>query len=127
MNKGQLKKHINWYCWNGTNFQCDFNKLPLKGIDVRNTGLVFQSDTFGSIIREKIRNIFANNEDIIIINNNTDILSAYCDNNDITNNIKNILKNKKTDYKININNTDLIDNNIEINYNNITISYLYDG
>ena len=76
MNNGELKKYINWYCWNGTKFQCDFNRLPLKGNDIRNTGLVFQSDTFGSIIREKITNIFASNEDIIIINNNTDILSA---------------------------------------------------
>jgi hypothetical protein len=46
MNKGKLKKCINWYCWNGTNFKCNFNKLPLKGNDVRNSGLVFQSDNF---------------------------------------------------------------------------------
>lgn len=54
MNSAQLKKNIIWYCWNGTKFQCDFNKLPLKGNDVRNTGLVFQSDTFTSIVDPKL-------------------------------------------------------------------------
>jgi glycosyl transferase family 25 len=46
MNKGKLKKNIIWYCWYGTYFQCEFNKLPLKGSHKRNTGLVFQSDDF---------------------------------------------------------------------------------
>ena len=54
MNSAQLKKNIIWYCWNGTKFQCDFNKLPLKGNDVRNTGLVFQSDTFTSTVDPKL-------------------------------------------------------------------------
>jgi GR25 family glycosyltransferase involved in LPS biosynthesis len=55
MNKGQLKKNIKWYCWNGTKFQCDFNRLPLKGTDVRNTGLVFQSENFISIVSPEIQ------------------------------------------------------------------------
>lgn len=55
MNTGTLKKYINWYCWNGTNYQCDFNKLPLKGTDVRNTGLVFQSDNFESIVSTELQ------------------------------------------------------------------------
>jgi hypothetical protein len=54
MNKGTLKKKITWYCWNGTKFICEFNKLPLKGNDIRNTGLVFQSDNFISTVSEKI-------------------------------------------------------------------------
>jgi len=60
MNKGSLKKYINWYCWNGTKFQCDFNKLPLRGNDVRNTGLVFQSDNFESIVSKEIQELQKN-------------------------------------------------------------------
>jgi GR25 family glycosyltransferase involved in LPS biosynthesis len=39
-----------WYCWNGTKFQCDYNKYPLTRMFMRNTGLVFQSPNFPSII-----------------------------------------------------------------------------
>jgi hypothetical protein len=52
MNTGELKKKIKWYCWNGIPFECEFNKLPLKGINKRNTGLVFQSDNFISTVNE---------------------------------------------------------------------------
>ena len=41
---------FNWYCWNGTKNMCKYNKLPLEGINVRNSGLVFQSDNFVSTI-----------------------------------------------------------------------------
>ena len=60
MNKGKLKKTINWYCWNGTNYQCDFNKLPLKGNDIRNTGLVFQSNDFESIVSKELQDLQRN-------------------------------------------------------------------
>jgi len=50
MNNQKLKKYINWYCWNGTKYQCKFNKIPLQGNNTRNTGLVFQSDMFESTI-----------------------------------------------------------------------------
>jgi hypothetical protein len=52
MNNGTLSKKIYWYCWNGTYNECEFNKLPLKGINVRNTGLVFQSNHFYSLLRQ---------------------------------------------------------------------------
>jgi glycosyl transferase family 25 len=40
-----------WYSWNGTKYQCKFNKLPVIGNDSRNTGLVFQNaDNFKSIV-----------------------------------------------------------------------------
>lgn len=50
MNNKELKKELIWYCWNGTSFPCEFNKLPLEGINKRNSGLVFQSDKFVSMI-----------------------------------------------------------------------------
>jgi glycosyl transferase family 25 len=50
MNKKKIKRNIIWYCWNGTSFPCEFNSYPLEGINVRNTGLVFQSDKFDSMI-----------------------------------------------------------------------------
>lgn len=49
INRKQLKKLITWYCWNGTKYTCKDNKLPLTGINVRNTGLVFQSNNFKSL------------------------------------------------------------------------------
>jgi hypothetical protein len=61
MNKKLLKKTINWYCWNGTYFQCDFNRIPLKGNDIRNTGLVFQSDNFESIVSLEVQLYQKNN------------------------------------------------------------------
>lgn len=53
MNKRELKKNINWYCWNGTIFPCKFNNLPLIGFNVRNSGLVFQNENFMSIVSDK--------------------------------------------------------------------------
>ena len=50
ISKKQEEQKFIWYCWNGTKHPCEFNKLPLKGIQVRNSGLVFQSDKFISNI-----------------------------------------------------------------------------
>jgi hypothetical protein len=50
MNNEKIKKFLNWYCWNGTKNKCNFNELPLTGINIRNSGLVFQSDEFISTI-----------------------------------------------------------------------------
>jgi hypothetical protein len=55
MNRKQLKKNLIWYCWNGTKFPCNYNKLPLKGNDIRNTGLVFQDDNFISIVSRELQ------------------------------------------------------------------------
>jgi hypothetical protein len=55
MNKKQLEEKFNWYCWNGTKNPCEFNKFPLIGdFRVRNSGLVFQSQQFESIINPEI-------------------------------------------------------------------------
>jgi hypothetical protein len=41
---GQIPKTINWYCWNGTYYPCDHNRLPFRdNADSRNCGLVFQN------------------------------------------------------------------------------------
>jgi GR25 family glycosyltransferase involved in LPS biosynthesis len=29
MNKKKLKKNINWYCWNGTRYPCDYNAVSI--------------------------------------------------------------------------------------------------
>jgi hypothetical protein len=79
-----------------------------------------------STIREKVTNIFSNNENIVITNNYTEILSAYCDNNDITSTIKDIVKNKINENPIIIVNDDLFNNNISTNYKTIKISYMCD-
>ena len=50
INNKKIKKLLNWYCWNGTKNSCEFNKLPLTGINIRNSGLVFQSENFVSTI-----------------------------------------------------------------------------
>jgi GR25 family glycosyltransferase involved in LPS biosynthesis len=50
MNKNKSLKLFNWYCWNGLNYQCDDNRLPLKGAKEKNCGLVFQCDNFKSTI-----------------------------------------------------------------------------
>jgi GR25 family glycosyltransferase involved in LPS biosynthesis len=51
----QIQKNINekkinpiykWYCWNGLYYECEHNKLPLKGEKEKNSGLVFQSSDF---------------------------------------------------------------------------------
>lgn len=48
MNKGMLNKKFTWYCWNGTKNPCQFNQL--SNMDQRNSGLVFQSTDFKSIV-----------------------------------------------------------------------------
>lgn len=51
----QLQKNINskkineifkWYCWNGTYYRCNKNKLPLRGEYEKKCGLVFQTSNF---------------------------------------------------------------------------------
>jgi len=48
MNNGTLNKKFTWYCWNGTKNPCQFNQL--NNMDQRNSGLVFQSNEFKSIV-----------------------------------------------------------------------------
>jgi GR25 family glycosyltransferase involved in LPS biosynthesis len=50
INNKNMRKYLNWYNWNGTMFPCQYNKLPLTGFQVRNCGLVFQSNEFDSIV-----------------------------------------------------------------------------
>jgi GR25 family glycosyltransferase involved in LPS biosynthesis len=55
MTSGNLKKKIIWYCWNGTKNTCKYNELPLSNnMNYRNTGLVFQSSEFISIVDPKL-------------------------------------------------------------------------
>lgn len=49
-NANMINSLFKWYCWNGTYYKCDDNKLPLKGLNVKNSGLVFQSEIFESSI-----------------------------------------------------------------------------
>lgn len=65
----KIKPLFTWYCWNGTYHPCDYNRLPLRGNDNRNTGLVFQCDIFGSTVHNNTFHIcdyFQNNVDVII-------------------------------------------------------------
>jgi hypothetical protein len=65
----KIKPLFTWYCWNGTYHPCEYNKLPLRGNNVRNTGLVFQSDTFATTVgNNTFCNYFENNTDIEIKN-----------------------------------------------------------
>ena len=51
INSNIIKRTFTWYCWNGTEYPCDSNRLPLKGNDTRNCGLVFQAtDKFSGTI-----------------------------------------------------------------------------
>jgi GR25 family glycosyltransferase involved in LPS biosynthesis len=51
INSKKIQRTFTWYCWNGTEYPCDSNKLPLKGNNIRNCGLVFQAtDKFGGLI-----------------------------------------------------------------------------
>jgi len=54
ISRKQLEPKFTWYCWNGTKNPCEFNKLPLNGSKVRNSGLVFQSEQFTSIVHPYI-------------------------------------------------------------------------
>jgi GR25 family glycosyltransferase involved in LPS biosynthesis len=65
----QIKPLFTWYCWNGTYHPCEYNRLPLRGNNVRNTGLVFQCDNFESTIGINVHyfsDYFENNVDVII-------------------------------------------------------------
>ena len=46
----KIRELFTWYCWNGTYHPCEYNILPLQDRKVRNSGLVFQDDTFDSIV-----------------------------------------------------------------------------
>ena len=48
--EGKINKPFIWYCWNGTKYPCDFNRLPVTGTNIKNTGLVFQNSNFISSI-----------------------------------------------------------------------------
>jgi len=49
----KLRKLFTWYCWNGTYHPCEYNRLPFKSnMEERNSGLVFQDNTFTSITHE---------------------------------------------------------------------------
>jgi GR25 family glycosyltransferase involved in LPS biosynthesis len=48
------KNTLIWYCWNGTRNKCKKITFPLKGINIRNTGLVYQSDIFETTIKSVI-------------------------------------------------------------------------
>ena len=46
----KLRSLFTWYCWNGTYHPCEYNKLPFQNnMEERNSGLVFQDNTFTSI------------------------------------------------------------------------------
>jgi hypothetical protein len=130
MNKGELKKHINWYCWNGTKFQCDFNRLPLKGNDIRNTGLVFQSDNFVSCITNYIKIKINNNEDLVLPNDKIYIIYAMCDNTDIKEKLNSMIKINNNNNDNNDNNNTIIDKEyltkIFYNYNKIEVLFKLD-
>lgn len=49
INQKKMKKILTWYCWNGTKNKCNHPKSI--GYETRNTGLVFQSCEFKSIIK----------------------------------------------------------------------------
>ena len=71
---GEIEKPFIWYAWNGTRYPCAFNKLPIRGNDCRNTGLVFQNaDVFASLASENNHNLSGNfydeNLNIIDISN----------------------------------------------------------
>jgi glycosyl transferase family 25 len=127
MNKKKLKKNINWYCWNGTRYPCDYNILPLKGMRVRNTGLVFQSDKFESLVTQYKKENFTDEEDIILPCSSIHIFLAKCDDLDITEKLINIIKlfeNSKE--QVIITKEHLNKYNISLNFKVITISYKYD-
>jgi GR25 family glycosyltransferase involved in LPS biosynthesis len=127
MNQQKLKKNITWYCWNGTRFPCNFNKLPLKGNDIRNTGLVFQSDYFESIVTNYVKKEFTNTEDIILPNNKVFIIKSVYDNIDITNSLKNIIKSFENETKeIILTKEHLKICSIPLNFNKLIITYKYD-
>jgi glycosyl transferase family 25 len=50
INDRKLTPLLKWYCWNGCKFLCDDNSFPLSGMKSRNTGLVFQSNDFGTTV-----------------------------------------------------------------------------
>jgi hypothetical protein len=66
----QIKPLFTWYCWNGTYHPCDYNRLPLRGNDVRNTGLVFQCDNFGSTVHNNTFHLcdYFENNSVVLIN-----------------------------------------------------------
>lgn len=127
MNKGELQKYINWYCWNGTHFQCQHNRLPLTGNNIRNTGLVFQSDAFEPLIRKYCKQIFTNTDNIILPNNRVFIISARGDDIDIKDPLQEIVKlfkNDKSEIKIT---KDYFEKfHISPHFNKLIITYNYD-
>jgi len=41
-NLNKIERTFTWYCWNGTVYPCEFNRIPLPRYNIANSGLVFQ-------------------------------------------------------------------------------------
>jgi glycosyl transferase family 25 len=63
----RIPKSFTWYCWNGTYYPCEHNKLPVKGNDSRNTGLVFQNTNIFRSSTIAIGSFFDENSQLIDI------------------------------------------------------------
>lgn len=131
----KLKPLFNWYCWNGTYHPCQHNKLPLRGNDTRNSGLVFQCDLFETMIHNcTMSDYFINNENVVlknIINKKINIVWAKYDQEgstgyDVTMQFTNYLNenDNTTDYTIN---QIKFKNkyNISTDFTNLKILYFY--
>jgi hypothetical protein len=94
---------------------------------VRNTGLVFQSDKFESIVTQHTKKNFTDKEDIILPSSSIHVVWCKCDNLDITDEIISITKLfKNSTEKVIITKEYLLKYNVPVNFNVITILYKYD-
>lgn len=70
MLNNSIDKKFTWYCWNGTAYPCNSNKIPLQGNDVRNSGLVFQNtEIFKSLVSMNTKP-----DDFIFVDENNDLI-----------------------------------------------------
>jgi GR25 family glycosyltransferase involved in LPS biosynthesis len=131
----KIKPLFTWYCWNGTYHPCDYNRLPLRGNDNRNTGLVFQSDTFATTVgNNTFCNYFENNTDVEIKNRPNQrviIYSAKYDEDntsgyDVTEKLKEYLKDIPSDIDYTINQSEFKNKyNIISEFKHLKIYYNY--
>jgi len=131
----KIKPLFTWYCWNGTYHPCDYNRLPLRGNDNRNTGLVFQSDTFATTVgNNTFCNYFENNTDVEIKNRPNQrviIYSAKYDEDntsgyDVTEKLKEYLKDIPSDIDYTINQSEFKNKyNINSEFKHLKICYNY--
>jgi GR25 family glycosyltransferase involved in LPS biosynthesis len=131
----KIKPLFTWYCWNGTYHPCDYNRLPLRGNYNRNTGLVFQSDTFATTVgNNTFCNYFENNTDVEIKNipnQRVIIYSAKYDEDntsgyDVTEKLKEYLKDIPSDIDYTINQSEFKNKyNINSEFKNLKIYYNY--